>query len=170
MNNIIEISKKFAIDAHNSINQKYDNYSYDVHLDGAASVANRFIYLIPLEDRGNVISGVWCHDTLEDVSSITYNNLKTATNTIVAELAYACTNEKGKTRSERANAKYYEGIRNVKYARFVKLCDRIANLEYSLSVKSRMFEMYKKENIHFKSELYSIEYDDMWNYIDTLIK
>ena len=170
MKNIIETSKKFAIDAHKSINQKYDNLSYDFHLSGAASVADRFIYLVPETDRGNVVSGVWCHDTLEDVSSVTYNNLKIATNETVANLAYACTNEKGRTRAERANSKYYEGIRTVKYASFVKLCDRIANLEYSFSVKSRMFEMYKKENVHFRSELYSIEYDDMWNYIDTLIK
>ena len=170
MNNIIEISKKFAIDAHNSINQKYNNLSYDVHLSNAALIAINFDYLIPVEDRNNVISSVWCHDILEDVSRISYNDLKKATNETVAELAYACTNEKGRTRAERANDKYYEGIRNVKYARFVKLCDRIANLEYSLSIKSRMFEMYKKENIHFRSELYSIEYDDMWNYIETLIK
>ena len=165
MNNIIEISKKFAIAAHNG-----DNLPYDVHLSGAALVAFNFDYLIPVEDRNNVISGVWCHDTLEDVSSVTYNDLKKATNETVAELAYACTNEKGRTRAERANAKYYEGIRNTKYAKFVKLCDRIANLEYSRSTKSRMFEMYKKENAHFRSELYSVEYNDMWNYIDTLIK
>jgi len=168
--NIVEIAKKFAIESHNSINQKYDIHSYDVHLGMAASTALKFIYLIPKEDRNDVISSIWCHDTLEDVSSVTYNNLKNATNTNIANIVYACTNEKGKTRAERANDKYYEGIRNVKYARFAKLCDRIANFEYSLSVKSRMFEMYKKENVHFKSELYSAEYDDMWNYIDTLIK
>ena len=39
---------------------------------------------------------------------------------------YALTNEKGRTRAERAGVKYYEGIRAVPYAPMVKLADRMA--------------------------------------------
>lgn len=169
MKNIIEISKKLAIDAHNSINQKYNNHTYDYHLNMAVDVAEKFIYIIPKCDQDNVFSGCWCHDIIEDVSSFTYNNVKDATNEIIAELAYACTNEKGRTRAERANDKYYEGIRNTKYATFVKLCDRIANVEYSLLTKNRMFDMYKKEQKHFRDMLYSDEYKDMWDYLEKIM-
>lgn len=88
---------------------------------------------------------------------------------MIAELAYACTNEKGRTRQERANDKYYEGIRNTKYATFVKLCDRIANVEYSLSTKNRMFDMYKKEQKHFRDMLYTDEYKEMWEYLEKIM-
>jgi len=168
--NIIEKSKKYAIECHNSINQMYDDKKYDHHLKMAVSTAHKFIYLVSEKYKENVISGCWCHDLIEDVSSVTFNDLKKETNEMVAELAYACTNEKGRNRAERANDKYYEGIRNTKYATFVKLCDRIANVEYSLDSKNRMFEMYNKEQDHFKSLLYSVEYDDMWNYLDDIFK
>ena len=51
---------------------------------------------------------------------------------IGSEIAYALTNEKGRTRTDQANEKYYEGIRSTKYAPMVKYADRIANLRYSV--------------------------------------
>jgi hypothetical protein len=168
---MIEIAKNYAIKVHKSINQKYDTHEYEHHLEMTVSIGKKFIYLIPEKDRGDVIGGCWCHDIIEDVSSVTFNDLKKETNNIIAELAYACTNEKGRTRAERANDKYYEGIRNTKYATFIKLCDRLANVKYSLNSGSKMFEMYKKEQKHFKSMLHTTsEYDDMWNYLEEIFK
>ena len=51
---------------------------------------------------------------------------------MAAEIVYALTNEKGRTRAERAGVKYYEGIRAVPYAPMVKLADRMANVRFSL--------------------------------------
>jgi len=172
MENIVEIARKFAFTAHESINQLYDGQPYKVHLIMAECVCSHFGYLIPNEeDYLNVSAGVYCHDVIEDVSSVTYNDLKKATNEMIAELAYACTNEKGRNRKERANDKYYEGIRNTKYATFVKLCDRIANVQASVEKNSRMLDLYKKEQEHFKKMLYVAgEYEDMWNFIDDLLK
>ena len=51
---------------------------------------------------------------------------------MAAEIVYALTNEKGRTRAERAGVKYYEGIRAVPYAPMVKLADRMANIRFSL--------------------------------------
>lgn len=181
MEDILEKAKKHAIEAHRAVQHKYDEHEYDHHLEMADNVALRFIYLIPEKHRNNVRGGVWQHDTIEDCG-LTLNDLIKATNKIIAEIAYACTNEKGRTRAERANNKYYRGIRRTQYATFVKLCDRIANIEYSLSKKSRMFNMYKKEQIHFRNKLDSFyfrliailfrgepDYTDMWNYIDELL-
>lgn len=56
---------------------------------------------------------------------------------------------------------------------FVKLCDRIANVQYSKMTKSRMFEMYKKENENFTSQLGWTGTDDhkyfeMFKYLNNL--
>lgn len=185
MKDILKITKDFAIKSHNSINQKYDNKSYDIHLQLAVNVGVKFIHLIPVKDRNDVIAGIWAHDIIEDVTSVTFNDLKNATNERVAELAYACTNEKGKTRAERSNKKYYRGIKRTKYAKFVKLCDRIANVQYSLDTKHRMFKMYQKEQKHFQKCLtdnifdkiykffnvrFESDYKEMWDYLNNLIK
>jgi (p)ppGpp synthase/HD superfamily hydrolase len=95
---------------------------------------------------------VWGHDLIEDCR-VSYNDVKNKLGQEAADIVYAVSNEKGKTRAERANDKYYEGIRNTPGAVFVKLCDRIANVQYSKMTKSRMFEMYKKENDNFITKL-----------------
>lgn len=92
-----------------------------------------------------------------------------ATNRDVAEIVYALTNEKGRTRRERANDKYYEGIRNTRFATFCKLCDRIANLEYSLSKGSDIASMYSKENPHFIRAIYNEEYKEMFDHLRGLV-
>lgn len=179
---ISEKAKKHAIAAHKAVQHKYDEHEYDHHLGMAVAAFERFKYLIPEKDHDDVEGGIWEHDTVEDCGE-TFNDLKKVTNERVANIAYACTNEKGRTRAERANNKYYRGIRRTQYATFAKLCDRIANIEYSLSKKSRMFNMYKKEHPHFRSKLDSFyfrliaklfrgepDYTDMWNYIDELLK
>lgn len=178
---IAEKAKVHAINAHKVVCHKYDNHEYEHHLDMTDLIGKKFIYLIPEKDRSDVFGGIWEHDTIEDCG-LTLNDVVKATNKRVGELAYACTNEKGRTRAERANNKYYRGIRNTEYATFVKLCDRIANVTYSLNSKNRMFEMYRKENTHFRRKLepwylkyvriFGVKgkYDDMWNYLDELLK
>jgi (p)ppGpp synthase/HD superfamily hydrolase len=79
--------------------------------------------------------------------------VKTQFDEEVADIIYAVTNDKGKNRKERAGDKYYEGIKNTPGAVFVKLCDRIANVQYGKMTKSRMFEMYKNENSDFEQYL-----------------
>jgi (p)ppGpp synthase/HD superfamily hydrolase len=131
-------------------------------------IAYRFIHLIPEKYRDIVISSCWAHDTLED-TRITYNDLLKVTSIEVADIVYALTNEKGKTRKERANDKYYQGIRETPYATFVKLCDRIANVEYSMATRSRMLEMYRKEMPEFIDTLYDEKWDEMFKYLESLV-
>jgi (p)ppGpp synthase/HD superfamily hydrolase len=98
--------------------------------------------------RDRVEMACWGHDLIEDCRK-SYNDVKRKLGDDVADMIYAVTNEKGKTRAEKANEKYYEGIRNTPCADFVKLCDRIANVQYSKLTKSRMFEGYRNENSKF---------------------
>ena len=118
------------------------------------------------EKQELVLCACWVHDIIEDARE-TYNNVKSATSEEIADLAYALTNEKGKTRSERANDKYYQGIRETPFASFVKLCDRIANFEYSKKNNSRMAEVYRNENKNFIEKIYVTGLDDMFLYLKT---
>ena len=157
----IERGKGFAIQEHTNANQTYDGLPYTVHLKNVAMQAERWIDKIypdkceykeyrncMLNNRDSVIAAAWCHDILEDTAN-SYNDLMNETNVLVADIVYAVTNEKGKTRAERANDKYYEGIRSQEFATFIKLCDRIANVMYSILTNSKQFEMYKKEHCGF---------------------
>lgn len=164
----IEDAMNYALNCHNSTNHKYDGHGYDFHLDKVVAEAERFKDLVSTSDYPFVIAACWCHDVIEDTRQ-TYNDVKNATSKTVAEIVYALTNEKGKNRKERANSKYYEGIRNTPLARFVKICDRLANVRYAFEQRSRMLEAYRAENEEFKKELFCEEYKEMFKMLDYFV-
>jgi (p)ppGpp synthase/HD superfamily hydrolase len=150
---------EWCIEQHKKTNHKYDEYiDYEFHLRMVVATAAKYLYLLPDSNNGEesfrdgVILGAWGHDLIED-TRVSYNDVKEVLGFYAAEIIYAVSNEKGKTRKERANVAYYKGIRETNGAVFVKLCDRIANVQYSKMTGSRMFEMYKKENSNFIQEL-----------------
>lgn len=163
--------QNWCIQQHENTNHMYDAYlPYSFHLRMVVQAFNDFKHLLPanlltredscyhnsFETVDETLSAIeyacWGHDLIED-TRVSYNDVSRKLGHNAAEIIYAVTNEKGKNRSERANDKYYEGIRNTPGAVFVKLCDRIANVQYSKMTKSRMFEMYKKENESFTTRL-----------------
>lgn len=155
------LAKQIAIDAHSAINQKYDGYlPYEFHLRLVHQVARDHITCVPAIDTDKILSACWLHDALED-TLLTYNDILTQLNKVeskgysteVMEIVFACTNNKGRNRKERANDAYYEGIRAVPYAPFVKLCDRIANVTYGQLFGGAMLDMYRKENEHFIEQI-----------------
>ena len=163
----------WILEQHKSTNHMYDTYlPYEFHLRMVNNVGQQFKHLLDerdfytVEEIVNPVSQVslrsacmvatWGHDLIED-TRVSYNDVKDHLGQEVADIIYALTNEKGKTRKERANDKYYKGIRVTPGAVFVKLCDRIANVQYSKMTGSRMFEMYKKENDEF---IVQLGYDD----------
>ena len=160
MSKELEVKIKWIVAQHESTNHKYDDYlPYEFHLKMVAGNAQKFGKAVAeICWPGGDISGkdillaAWGHDLIED-TRVSYNDVAKALGPKAADIIYAVTNEKGKNRSERANDKYYEGIRNTPGTVFVKLCDRIANVEYSKMTGSRMFEMYKKENQKFMTQL-----------------
>jgi (p)ppGpp synthase/HD superfamily hydrolase len=166
----IEKIKQFAIYNHEQTNHKYDtDKPYSVHLQMVVDYCLKYSNLIPDNKQlETVICACWCHDLIED-TRLTYNDVKEATSTEIAEIVYALTNEKGKNRKERANEKYYEGIRQNRLAVFVKLCDRLANIKYSVDNKSRMSEAYKKEYNDFKYWLWSSKYDAMFEEMEEFL-
>ena len=171
MHKNIKIKTEFyACKMHDKINQLYDNkYPYRHHLTMVVVFAEKFIHLIPKKDRDTVIAGCWAHDLIED-AGVSYNDVLKHTNEIVAEYSYALSNEKGRTRKERANDNYYKGIKDYKHATYIKLCDRIANVSYGKERGSNQFNMYKKEQPNFKEKLFDERYKEVWDYLDNLLK
>lgn len=165
---ILEKAKQFAEYHHNGTNHQYDGHPYTYHLDMVFKVAEKFIHLVPHDKRNIVLSACLCHDTIEDCR-VTYNDVKSELGEEIADIVYALSNEKGKTRKDRANEKYYQGIRETEFATFVKLCDRIANIQYSYSQRSRMSDMYKKETPDFIKSLYDEKYKQLFHYLENLV-
>ena len=166
-------AQHLAIKWHNDVNHQYDGQSYLIHLEMTTQTAEKFKHLIPANDWDDVLSACWLHDTIEDCRK-TYNDILTTFNEHIAELVYAVTNEKGRSRKERANEEYYTGIRRTRYASFVKLCDRIANVSYGLSKvgreENRMVKMYRKEGETFNRGVYIARvYDEMFSHLDDLL-
>ena len=159
-----------AHDLHQSVNETYgDDLPYGFHLDMVAEGVISYGHLVCAreEDVLPLFFGSYYHDSIED-ARLTYNDvLRTARKymkedqaQMATEIVYALTNDKGRTRAERAGEKYFRGIRTTPYAPFVKLCDRLANVTYSCSVDSgkdgsRMREVYKGEMGKFLPALIS---------------
>ena len=170
--------KKWILEQHSSTNHMYDKYlPYEFHLRMVVNVYEKFKHMLSnhhgvIDNQVNVYLACWGHDLIED-TRVSYNDVKEQLGQEAADIIYALTNEKGKNRKERANDKYYEGIRNTPGAVFVKLCDRIANVQYSKMTGSRMFEMYKKENINFMVSLdrqVGNDYEEMYQYLIKLFE
>jgi len=169
---ISKITRDYAVKCHSAINQQYDSYlPYEFHLRIVVRIANKFKHLVPENIFDMIEAGCWGHDVIEDTGQ-SYNDVKDACGTYVADLVFALTNEKGKSRKERGGEKYYEGIRNALYAPFIKLCDRIGNVEYGKMTDSKMTSMYRKENEVFCKSISCNEterYAEMFEYLNSLL-
>ena len=136
--------------------QKYDTHPYAYHLRAVLENVEKYSSFYgddPELMAALRMAGIF-HDTLEDVPSYTYNDLKEDARKVfldefyvnmVAEIVYACTTDKGRNRKERAGDKYYAGIRDTGYAPFIKACDRLANISYAVEHKSKMAKVYIQE-------------------------
>ena len=158
----IDHFRQMAHDLHQSVNQTYaGSLPYGFHLDMVVEGVRNYGYLVCVreEDVLPLLFGAYYHDSIED-ARLTYNDvMRLARNEMTieqammaTEIVYALTNDKGRTRAERAGEKYYKGIRETPYAPFVKLCDRLANITYSCTGEgnkgTRMKEVYKGEMPH----------------------
>lgn len=164
----IEKAKKYAIHCHYSTNHGYDMQPYTFHLEMVIQFLYQFIHLVPEQDRDLVIAAAWCHDVIEDTRQ-TYNDVAKKLSKEVADIVYALTAEKGKSRDERNSAIYYQGISNTKYATLIKVCDRIANVTYSIQNNSSMKDKYKKENAKFVALLFDPTYQEAFTYLKKII-
>lgn len=166
-------AEKFAIDKHKGL---YGTKPYIHHLKMVIDELLEVIDLIPKKHQDAVISAAWLHDIMED-EKINNAVLEDEFGKEVAELVWLLTNHTGK----RASPEYYEKLKSNPFATIIKLCDRIANVKYSLAGKEKQhlnesdvtklheqmrcehkFAMYKSENDVFVSELKNTEFWDVY--------
>lgn len=170
---VIEQIRQSAHALHAHVNQTYDKqHPYGFHLDMVADGVRRYGYAVCAreEDVIPLFFGAFYHDSIED-ARLTYNDVMriarkwmTEPQALLAtEMVYALTNEKGRTRAERANDRYYQGIRETPYAPFLKLADRLANVTYSSTHSNgsnrHMKQVYQSELPHFLEAITSGQSD-----------
>lgn len=144
---------------HASVNETYDRvHPYGYHLDMVAEEIAAHGHEVCAAERDvlPLFFGAYYHDSIED-ARFTYNDTVRAARRwmdeqqaqMAAEIVYALTNDKGRTRAERAGENYFRGIRQTPYAPFVKLADRLANTTYSFThdnkPNNRMKNIYRAE-------------------------
>jgi len=168
MTELLSNTMKYSSRKHREVNHKYDGKPYSFHLNMVYEVSLKFSYLLKEEDKENVYCGCWVHDLIEDTRE-TYTDVLESTNYTISELCYSLTNEKGKTRGERGNDKYYKEMHDVPNGVFIKLCDRISNVTYSIENGSKKLLMYRKENENFVKKLFRPELKDMFDYLEGLL-
>ena len=144
---------------HASVNHAYDRIRpYGFHLDMVVNWVRKYIADVCEKEQDvlPIYFAAFYHDSIED-ARLTYNDVMKIAKGLMdeeqaflaTEIVYALTNEKGRNRAERANEKYYAGIREIPYAPFVKLADRLANTSYAFSKGTadslRMSKVYREE-------------------------
>ena len=159
---------------HASVNQTYDQvHPYGYHLDMVADSVCRYGHLVCTDEADvlPLVFGAYFHDSIEDARQ-TYNDvvriarqfMDEQQSLLAAEIVYALTNDKGRTRTERAGERYYKGIRETPYAPFMKLCDRMANATYSYrhdnAANAHMKGVYAQEMPHFLEALTVMDNED----------
>lgn len=176
-NKMADSFQQWCYQAHSNTNHLYHDYiPYRFHLEMVRAVAMKYRHVA--EKIGVVLHVMTAaadgHDLIEDARK-TYNDVRKElcrymhydSATEAADIIFAVTNNTGKTRSERADAAYYNKIQNTKGAAFIKLCDRIANVTFGKLMGSRMVQMYKEENEHFISSIFSTRGGDNIYYIQS---
>ena len=176
MVNLISEATHYAIKQHG--NQKYGRKPYHVHLFDVVSVLRRFYDWSELPQP--MVDAAWMHDVIEDTDK-TYEEISFLFGAKTADLVFAVTNESGDNRKER-HKKTYIKIRETDQAIILKLADRIANIEQSISFNRvgrrphNLFFMYLKEWDDFQFELRgrcsgeSLIATAMWNHLDMLFE
>lgn len=136
---VIDKIRQAAHELHASVNHTYDgDKPYGLHLDMVAATVFEYGHLV-CENENDLLPllfSAYFHDSIED-ARLTYNDvtryalrwMDEQQALTAAEIVDALTNDKGRTRAERAGERYYQGIRETPYAPFVKLADRRANID-----------------------------------------
>lgn len=157
----LQAAEALAITSHGD--QKYGEHPYVKHLRDVAKVLMRF----GITDK-DMLCAALLHDTVEDTPT-TLNHIKLMFGNRVADLVHRVTNEPGKNRKERHKLTYPK-IAASDDAITLKLADRIANTEESIDTEADILEMYAKEYLGFREQLYKPgSHDAMWRHLDFLM-
>lgn len=170
--NIFKHWQVFCHHQHDTVcNQKYNKtLPYSFHLDLVSGHAGRLYEYIEWSGKDWVSKptfDVWMakfvaqgHDLIED-ARLTYNDimselsihLRRDVTVSIAEAIFACTECRGRNRKERHSEEYYSLLVSNDLAVYVKLCDILANVQFSKMTHANMYLLYRKEFPIFTSRL-----------------
>jgi hypothetical protein len=166
-------AKIYSYAQHEATGQLYDGLPYTTHLNAVAGWASLFAFLLHPSQAEVALAGAYVHDLIEDCR-VNYSDVMQALNNIeVAEVAYLLATPKGRTRAERHCDAYYREMANSEIATFIKICDRLANVEYSLAKgkDNHMLALYCDEHAHFSNflRLAYPAFEPMWERLDAML-
>ena len=154
----VQVAALFAMTAHAAAGNSYDNQPYELHLKQVVKLIGDYACDIdPLNDytwpdlgtgmstltkRTRLVQAGWLHDVIED-TGIKYNDVNLIFGKDVADWVWNVTDERGVNREDRFR-KTLPKIRSCEESRYIKLCDRIANVEYSIEHPGPLLDMYMK--------------------------
>lgn len=137
----------WIVEQHNAVNHYYGPFPYSYHLRQVADLVEEFYDSVTdptLPSKEVCVLAAWGHDLLEDCH-VNYSDVKKHLGEEIADIIYALTEEKGKTRRQRQGKSYYTAMKEVPGALFIKLCDRLANLRSSKKNAPKKYARYKAE-------------------------
>jgi (p)ppGpp synthase/HD superfamily hydrolase len=160
-----EKARDWCITAHG--NQKYaEIFDYSYHLDAAVEVAIRFGIT-----NIRILLAILGHDVVEDTRRKLWEMLLAGFPLSSLRMISLVTDKPGATREER-KARTLPGIRQDYDAIIVKLCDRIANVEFSIRMHDPKFKRHVAEYTFFRACLYDpnhLQARKMWQHLDMLL-
>ena len=161
----------FAADLHDKAQCSYGGREYAVHLIAVHEVARNFDYLLDPEDREDVFVATALHDLLED-TELEESELVKLFGKKIFGIVMLVTDKPGDSRKER-HQNTYPSLATSVLASYVKICDRIANVEDALATLNvPKITMYRKEHPYFKETISTnthLIYQDMWSHLDWLM-
>lgn len=134
----VEAARRFALEAHGD--QRYGAFPYEKHLQDVWAILYERWYDLPLQQAA------WLHDVEEDTQT-SRHVLQEQFGSVVEDMVWAVTGI-GETRGER-NASAYQKIAACPRAAALKLADRIANVEASVALVTKVVG----PGVHAKSSL-----------------
>ena len=167
MNHLTALAKEFGIKTHGL--QTYGGFPYSKHLNDVSDVLGRFGYTEDTPTGALLQPCSWLHDCKEDCGK-THEDLVSLFGEKIADIVECVTDEPGDNRKDR-KLKTYPKTASNHLAIILKLADRIANVENSLSItKKKFLVMYKSEHTDFKQHLYTPgPAANMWKHLDSLL-
>lgn len=152
----------FAFKTHHSVRQRYnDKYPYYYHIKMVTGFITLFKTLLNENDYNVAFKAGCGHDLIEDCR-LTYNDVKELYGVEVADVVFACTELRGKNRSERHGPEYIKGLQDSRLGTYVKICDIIANMTMGLRTGSSMLKKYRKEYPHTREKLFRQEFEELF--------
>lgn len=152
----------------------YGTRPYWVHLEEVEAQVKKWWDVgkatIALDRYYELRAAAWLHDVMEDHDVPKLDLIRYFGN-YVADVVWRVSDEPGETRHLR-HLQTYPKIRGLRDAVFLKLCDRIANVEGGVKniIGGEKNAMYRQEHEGFSIALYTPgEFKPMWDHLEKVL-